>query len=54
MLAHRAAVGVYPEGHTITYHEEYCIIFGTASQAEHPFQLAVIFVPIFQYNTKGR
>ena len=36
------------------FHQKYCIIFGTASQAEHPFQLAVIFVPIFQYNTKGR
>ena len=30
--------------------QKYCIIFGTVTQAEHPFRLAVIFVPIFQYN----
>lgn len=53
MLAHRADVGVYPEGHTIAYHKEYCIIFGQPSQAEHTFQLAVIFVPIFTYFLRG-
>lgn len=32
---------------------EYCIIFGAALQ-ENESSLAVIFVPIFTYHTKGR
>lgn len=33
MRQHRTATGVYPEGHTIVYHQKYCIIFGQPSQA---------------------
>ena len=42
-----------PKGDAYEY-IKYCIIFGAVTQAEHPFRLAVIFVPVFQYNTKGR
>lgn len=31
----------------------YCIIFGQSLQGNET-PLAVIFVPVFQYNTKGR
>lgn len=51
MRQHRTVAGVYPEGHTIVYHTEYCIIFGAATQAEQRFMLAVIFILIFK---KGR
>lgn len=33
--------------------QKYCIIFGAALQ-ENESSLAVIFVPIFTYHTKGR
>nr|DAG85322.1 MAG TPA: Integrase [Caudoviricetes sp.] len=32
----------------IPRNQNYCIIFGAATQAEHEFQLAVIFIPIFK------
>ena len=50
MLAHRTVIGVYPEGHTIVYHTEYCIIFGTATQSRTSVHcLAVIFVSSFLF-----
>ena len=33
MLEHRTVIGVRPEGRTIAYHKEYCIIFGAATQS---------------------
>ena len=55
MLQHRTATGVYPEGHTIVYHQKYCIIFGQPAQSRTFVHcLAVIFVLIFHTITKGR
>lgn len=44
MLQHRTVIGVRPEGRTIAYHMEYCIIFGAVTQSR-TFVLAVIFIP---------
>ena len=44
MRQHRTVIGVYPEGHTIVYHQKYCIIFGAAAQSKTSVQILAVIL----------